>query len=131
MYWSATPLKGSGDLTIEFACDEIYRFCRALIAGDEPKRDANDLCGCASYYRGRLCNNSSKLTQPHKSLAPLFGSSPAINVRQNLYISSQANSMVRSPDPFSATAKKNGKKRSGYARLLEQCAAPKQLPALW
>ena len=25
--------------------------------------------------------------------------------------------MVRSPDPFSATTKKNGKKQSGYARL--------------
>ena len=33
--------KGSGDLTIEFACDEIDRFCRALIAGDEPKTGAN------------------------------------------------------------------------------------------
>ena len=41
--------KGSGDLTIEFACDEIDRFCRALIAGDEPKRGAYDLCGCVSY----------------------------------------------------------------------------------
>ena len=29
--------KGSGNLTIEFACDEIDRFCRALITGDEPK----------------------------------------------------------------------------------------------
>ena len=41
--------KGSGDLAIEFACYEIDRFCRALIAGDEPKRGANDLCGCVSY----------------------------------------------------------------------------------
>ena len=30
--------KGSGDLTIEFACDEIPSFWGALIAGDEPKR---------------------------------------------------------------------------------------------
>ena len=50
--------KGSGDLAIEFVCDEIDRFCRALIAGDEPKRGANYLCGCVSYYRGRLCNGS-------------------------------------------------------------------------
>ena len=35
--------KGSGDLTIEFACDEIPSFWGALIAGDEPKRGANDL----------------------------------------------------------------------------------------
>ena len=55
---------------------------------------------------------------PHKSLAPLFDSSPAINAPQNLGILLQANSMVRSPDPLSATTKKNGKKRSGYARLL-------------
>ena len=41
--------KGSGDLTIEFACDEIPGFWGALIAGDEPKRDANDLWGYASY----------------------------------------------------------------------------------
>ena len=37
--------KGSRDLTIEFHCNEIDRFCRALIAGDEPKRGAKDLCG--------------------------------------------------------------------------------------
>ena len=41
--------KGLGDLTIEFACDEIPSFWGALIAGDEPKRAANDLWGCASY----------------------------------------------------------------------------------
>ena len=41
--------KRSGDLTIEFACDEIDRFYRALIASDELKRGANDLCGCVSY----------------------------------------------------------------------------------
>ena len=54
--------KGSGDLAIEFACDEIDRFCRALIAGDEPKRGANDLCGCGSYYRSGLCNSSRNRT---------------------------------------------------------------------
>ena len=42
--------KGSGDLTIEFACDEIPRFWRALIAGDKPKSGANDLWGYASYW---------------------------------------------------------------------------------
>ena len=41
--------KGSGDLTIEFACDKIPSFWGALIAGDEPKRGANDLWGYASY----------------------------------------------------------------------------------
>ena len=41
--------KRPGDLTIEFPCDEIDRFCRALIAGDKPKRGANDLCGYKSY----------------------------------------------------------------------------------
>ena len=49
--------KGSGDLTIEFACDEIDRFCRALIAGDEPKRGAKDLGGCVSYYTSGLYNS--------------------------------------------------------------------------
>jgi len=29
--------KGSGDLTIGFACDQIPRFWEALIVGDEPK----------------------------------------------------------------------------------------------
>ena len=103
--------KGSGDLTIEIACDEIDRFCWALIAGDKPKRGANDLCGCVSY--GELL----QLMQPHKSLAPLFGSSPAINARQNLSISSQANSMVRSPDPFFCHHKEKQKNWSGYTRL--------------
>ena len=41
--------KGSGDLTIEFACDKIPSFWGALIADDEPKRGANDLWGDASY----------------------------------------------------------------------------------
>ena len=41
--------KGSGDLTIEFACDEIPSFWGALIPGDELKRGANDLSGYASY----------------------------------------------------------------------------------
>ena len=41
--------KGSGDLTIEFACDEIPSFWIALIAGDKPKSGANDLWGYASY----------------------------------------------------------------------------------
>ena len=41
--------KGSEDLTIEFACDKIPSFWGALIAGDEPKRGANDLWGYASY----------------------------------------------------------------------------------
>jgi len=35
--------KGSGDLTIGFACDKIARFWRALIADDEPKRGVKDL----------------------------------------------------------------------------------------
>jgi len=34
--------KGSGDLTIGFAC-KIPRFCGALIAGDELKRGVKDL----------------------------------------------------------------------------------------
>ena len=29
--------KWSGDLTIEFPCDKINRFCQVLIAGDESK----------------------------------------------------------------------------------------------
>jgi len=33
--------KGSGDLIIGFACDEIPRFWGALIAGDELKRGVN------------------------------------------------------------------------------------------
>ena len=41
--------KGSRDLTIEFACDKIPSFWGAFIAGDEPKRGANDLWGDASY----------------------------------------------------------------------------------
>ena len=48
--------KRVGDLTIEFACDKIPSFWGALIAGggaliagDEPKRGANDLWGYASY----------------------------------------------------------------------------------
>ena len=49
--------KGSGDLTIEFPCDEIDRFCRALIAGDELKRGAKDLCGYVSYCTCHLCNS--------------------------------------------------------------------------
>ena len=40
--------KGSGNLTIEFACNEIDKFCRTLIAGDEPKRGDKDLCGYVS-----------------------------------------------------------------------------------
>jgi len=36
--------KGSGDLTIGFACDEIPRFWGALIADDEPK-DVLRTCG--------------------------------------------------------------------------------------
>jgi len=51
----------------------------------------------------------SWLTSSHKSLTPLLGSSSAINAHQNLVILSKANPMVRSPDPFSATTKKNGK----------------------
>ena len=35
--------KGSGDLTIGFACNKIPRFWEALIAGDEPKRGVKDL----------------------------------------------------------------------------------------
>jgi len=35
--------KGSGDLTIGFACDEIPRFWGVLIAGDELKRGVKDL----------------------------------------------------------------------------------------
>jgi len=35
--------KGSGDLTIGFACNKIPRFWGALIAGDEPKRGIKDL----------------------------------------------------------------------------------------
>jgi len=30
--------KGSSDLTVGFACNEISRFWGALIAGDEPKK---------------------------------------------------------------------------------------------
>ena len=41
--------KGSGDLTIEFACDKIPSFWEALIAGDGLKIGANDLWGYASY----------------------------------------------------------------------------------
>jgi len=35
--------KGSGDLTIRFACEKIVKFWRALIADDEPKRDVKDM----------------------------------------------------------------------------------------
>jgi len=35
--------KGTGDLTIGFACDKIARFWRALIADDEPKRGVKDM----------------------------------------------------------------------------------------
>jgi len=35
--------KGSGDLTIGFACDKITRFWRALIADNEPKRGVREL----------------------------------------------------------------------------------------
>jgi len=35
--------KGSGDLTLGFACDTIPRFWGALIVGDEPKRGVEDL----------------------------------------------------------------------------------------
>jgi len=35
--------KGSGDLTIGFACDKIARFWRALIVDDEPKRGVKDM----------------------------------------------------------------------------------------
>ena len=50
---------------------------------------------------------------PQKSLAPLFDSSPAINAPQHLEILSQANSMVRSSDPFPPPQRKTGK--SGLA----------------
>jgi len=65
--------KGSGDLTIEFACNEIPRFWGALIAGNEPKRGVKDLWNYlsqldirinhviaayklqANYYKNMLC----------------------------------------------------------------------------
>ena len=46
--------KGSGYLIIEFLCDEIDRFCRALIAGDGPKRGAKDLRVCQA-----VCNKNT------------------------------------------------------------------------
>ena len=52
--------KGSGDLTIGFACDKIPSFWGALIAGDEPKRGANDLWGYASGLFNRLRNPTSR-----------------------------------------------------------------------
>jgi len=39
-----------------------------------------------------------------------FGSSPTINTPQNLGISSQANPMIRSPDPFFCHHKEKQKK---------------------
>jgi len=52
----------------------------------------------------------SWLTQSHKSLTLLLGSSSAINARQNLAILSQANPMVRSPDSFFRHHKEKQKK---------------------
>jgi len=46
--------KGSGDLTIGFACDEIPRFWGALIAGDEPKRGVKDFWGIRKPLWWRL-----------------------------------------------------------------------------
>jgi len=51
--------KGSGDLTIEFACDKIARFWRALIADVEPKRGVKDLWDYVSQLY--ICNNSRDL----------------------------------------------------------------------
>jgi len=47
--------KGSGDLTIGFACDEIPRFWGALIAGDEPKRGVKDLWDYIGLCGGSYC----------------------------------------------------------------------------
>jgi len=44
------------------------------------------------------------------SLTPLLGSSSTINAQQNLVILSQANPMVRSPDPFFCHHKEKRKK---------------------
>jgi len=38
LFFFVVAEKGSGDLTIGFACDKITRFWRALIADDKPKR---------------------------------------------------------------------------------------------
>ena len=45
--------KGSGDLTIEFACDKISRFCGVLIAGDEPKMVLTT-CGVYSLFNNYI-----------------------------------------------------------------------------
>ena len=50
---------------------------------------------------------------PHKSLAPLFDSSPAINTPQNLGILKFYGKL---PRPFFCHHKEKRKKRSGYAR---------------
>ena len=47
--------KGSGYLTIGFACDKIVRFRQALIAGDEPKRSVKDLWGYVNLCGGGFC----------------------------------------------------------------------------
>ena len=64
LFFFVVAEKGSGNLTIEFPWDEINRFCRALIASDEPKRGANDLCGYVSYCTCHLsnsfCNHTSR-----------------------------------------------------------------------
>ena len=56
--------KGSEDLTIEFPCNEIDRFCQVLIAGDEPKRGAKDLWGYVSYYTSGMYNSLCNRTSP-------------------------------------------------------------------
>jgi len=50
--------KGSGDLTIGFACDKITRFWQALIADDEPKRGVKYLWDYVSqlYIRINSCD---------------------------------------------------------------------------
>jgi len=53
----------------------------------------------------------------HKSLTPLLGSSSAINARKNLAILSQANPVVRSPDPFFRHHREKWKNAVWHARL--------------
>jgi len=48
--------RGSGDLTMRFACDKIARFWQVLIADDEPKRGAKDLWDYISQLY--ICINS-------------------------------------------------------------------------
>ena len=56
--------KGSGNLTTEFNCDKIDRFCRALIAVDKPKIGAKDLWDYASHYTSGIYNNMYNATSP-------------------------------------------------------------------